>query len=536
MVDLGDFWDLSDLIPKKKKSTAPQPFKQEIPLSEIRQPLADEQSHDDRTLTLSPANKACEESYEPIDNPLIRRVTVTARETGYSFYAQFRRNAEAYLDRHGEKCPYVPFFSYIPQYSQLSADQLAYYFYFRDALSRGETPKVDYSYFWLYVYEIINLPDLISPNEGVIRLCRAWRLYREQLPKIDKYMTVWLTDYCLLHRLPCPIGEIRDFLDAAMEHSDFKEFYLGGISSLNEDGTASLLAMLSDYHFDKSRYASGEFAEVFRRHMIGVMTEVFRVLFSDGRVVIDTAQSATIKREAFSGSLCSHNIKRTLTVEYLSFRAAKGLRDAVTAAVKYAENKLRSYLSIKSRLSVPRVDSILFEAVDRYFSTLFLQRESERRASERPAYESLYEAESRPLSFEGAEEIESRSWENARLLVPEEESMLDLTPAAEPLNSPALHSDSDDTEDRFDNGDALARLSHADAVYLHATLIGDDDERKWVLSTLGMSEDALAERINLAFTEEIGDIVLEPTEDGYIVIEDYMDEVIKWTENRLGTK
>ena len=187
MVDLGDFWDLSDLIPKKKSTPSGKPFKNEIPLSEIREDLPrDSAKADERTLTSIPEGSVTEESYVPSDNPLLRRVTVKARETGYSFYAQFRRHAEAYFDRHGDEVPYVPFFSYIPQYSQLSADQLAYYFYFRDAVERGETPRIDYSYFWLYIYEILNLPDRIPPCEGVKKLCRAWRLYRAALPKIPR--------------------------------------------------------------------------------------------------------------------------------------------------------------------------------------------------------------------------------------------------------------------------------------------------------------------------------------------------------------
>ena len=530
MVDLGDFWDLSDLIPKKKKTADRGPFKREIRLGEIREPEGDPRDRDEGRLGSIPCLSVSEESYLPTDNPLIRRVTVTARETGYSFYAQFRRHAEAYFDRREKECPYVPFFSYIPQYSQLSEEQLRYYFYFRDALRRGETPRVDYSYFWLYIYEILNLPDRILPRDGVVLLCRAWRLYRDKLPKIDKYMTVWLTDYCLLHRLPCPTEELSPFLDAVMEHSDFKEFYLGGISALTEDGTAALLAMISDYRFEKSRYAKGEHADFFRRHLFAVMREVFRVLFSSGRASIDTEESSVLSRAAFSGSLCSHNIKRTLTVEYLSFHAAAGLREAVTASVKYAENKLRALLSIKSRLSVPPLEPILSATVDRYFADLFSRAEAKRKIKERPSYEALYEAESRGFSLEGAKEIESLSWENARLLASEEETSETLLALADSSPEPSFETAPQE------QGGSSPSLSHADAVYLHSLLTGDGDSRKRVLKTTAQSEDSIAERINLAFTELLGDIVLEASENGYTVIEDYLDEVMKWTEKRLSEK
>ena len=44
------------------------------------------------------------------------------------------------------------------------------------------------------------------------------------------------------------------------------------------------------------------------------------------------------------------------------------------------------------------------------------------------------------------------------------------------------------------------------------------------------TEDTLAEEINMAFSDFFGDIILEPTENGYAVIEDYRDEVEKWIE------
>ncbi len=527
MAEIDDFWDLAELIPKRKRTGAPEaPFKASVPTAEIRSegaaaPLSD-------ALALTRAQGAVkEESYSPTDNPLLYSVKVRSRDTGYSFYGQFRKNAVAYLKRRGEACDYVPFFSYIPQYSQLNERQLAYYFYFRDRLRAGETPRADYSYFWLYIYEILNLPDYISPTEGIRLLCHAWGAYRESLPKIDKYMTVWLADYCLIHRLPCPLADLRPFLGAIMENNGFREFYLGGASALTEDGVAALIGMISDYRYEKSRYAAGEYAELYRKHILGAMTEIFRLLLSRGDVKLGSDVRSVLRRDAFSGSLCSHNIKCSLEVEYASFSTSAGLRAIVTAALKYAENKLRAYLAVRSRLSVPALPEEYKSAIDGYFTIVFKAAERERRIAERPAYEALYEAESRELSFAGAEEIEALSWENARLLASEEDLCeTDLTPPAVPTEASAANDGK-----RDDLG-----LSHADAVFLHAILIGDTEELAWAVKTAGEDEDAFAERINEAFSEMLGDVVLEMSDDGYIVIEDYIDEVMEWTEKRLGRK
>ncbi len=526
MRNTDDFWDLAELIPKKKKAASLAPrFGGEVKTAEIQS--GERESAPSEQLSLTGRDElTSEEEYRPADNPLLYSVKLVRRDVGYSFYGQFRKSAVYYFDKRGEPVDYVPFFSYIPQYSQLSEAQLAYYLYFRDSLRIGETPRTDYSYFWLYIYEILNLPDLIPPSEGVLYLCRAWSAYRTVLPKIDKYMTVWLADYCLVHRLPCPLEELRSFLGAIMENGGFREFYLGGVSSLTEDGVSALIGMTSDYRCEKSRFAVGEHADLFRRHVFGVMTEVFRLLFSKGDVTVATDSLSTIRRDAFVGAISSHRIKCSLEIEYASFSTSAGLRAVVTAALKYAENRLRAFLSVKSRLSVPPLVPEYRKVIDAYFDRLTNQARAERAASERPSYEVLYEAESKGLSFDGAAEIEALSWENARLLASDE----DLLETDFTVSSPKP------TEKTVEQEDDSYGLGHADAVFLHAILLGDTEELSLAVSTAGVSKDGFAERINEAFSEYFGDVVLELNDDGYIVIEDYIDEVMKWTEKHLGKK
>ena len=60
-------------------------------------------------------------TYSPESNPLIKEVTVKLWPARYSFYEQFRHDAERLFEIRGAPCPAVPFFSFTPQYSQLSA-------------------------------------------------------------------------------------------------------------------------------------------------------------------------------------------------------------------------------------------------------------------------------------------------------------------------------------------------------------------------------------------------------------------------------
>ena len=42
----------------------------------------------------------------------------------------------------------------------------------------------------------------------------------------------------------------------------------------------------------------------------------------------------------------------------------------------------------------------------------------------------------------------------------------------------------------------------------------------------------MVEAINERALEEFGDVVIESTENGYAVIEDYLEEVAGWTETK----
>ena len=189
---------------------------------------------------------------------LIKRVTVKRRVDKYDFYESFRKAALLYYDYYTDKCDFAEFYSYMPQYSQLKDAQRSYYFYWRYMLRHGKYIRTDYSYVYLYVYEILNLPDKIPPEEGIRLLCSLWREYRKSLPRLDNYFSIWVQDYCLVHRLPCPEKELGEFLPKCIASADFKEFYLSDIKNAGEGGVLAMLAFLSDYDWTRGKFVSGK--------------------------------------------------------------------------------------------------------------------------------------------------------------------------------------------------------------------------------------------------------------------------------------
>lgn len=531
MTDERDrFWDLSDLIPKKKKPTV-APFSHAVSFSDVKpEPVGGDEGIeplDDRgalTFPSLPAQTRESVSYVPTKNRLLSNVTVTRFSGGYRFYEEFRHDALAAANLPGSPCDYVPFYSSMPQYAHLDPAQRQYYLWFREAVKRGDAVRTDESYLRLMIYEIINLPDVIEPSDGVLRLITLWRLYRERFPGLNMQMAGWIADYCLVHRLSCPTAELRPIMDTVMNATDFREFYLGEAAEGDDGGIGALLSALSDYPYASGKYATGEYAALFGRHIPTSLYPVLKRLFAQEK----TERDGTIKRtrKAFVGALCSYAVKYEITVEYRSFSGSLSLRRRVTAAVKYAENRLRSLCSIRSRLAVSGLDEWAKNEIDAYFDRLALTLKKEREHRERPAYEAQYDAVDRTISFSGADEIERESRENAERLAPLEE-----TEESSPGNGVPLQPVPDGTHDESDGGEGLA-YSPAQRAFLSALLNGDPDASARAAHEAGTSPDGMVEAINERALEEFGDVVIESTENGYAVIEDYLEEVAGWTETK----
>ncbi len=511
-----DFWDIAKLIPQKK--TALSPFATEIPLRGAVDTAVPTRAPADPQLKLTRREEAGEETvttYRPADNPLILSVTVRRREGGYSFYEQFRRDASRYFDERGEACDYLPFFSYTPQYTQLTPEQLRYYFYWREGVREGVFRKTDRSYFFLLVYEIINLPDRLPPPEGISLLCRLFDAYREALPGIERFLIAWIADYCLIHALPCPRELSHACLAAAAGSSAFQEFYFGVIGrELTPEAVGKLIALSSDYRFENGKLLNERNRDFVTRHIAGAMRGVFLLLFRSG---VSAEERERRRYRAFSGSLCAHNIRADIEVEYISVRRAESFRHQVGLAVKHAENRLRALLSVRARLSVNGIPAEYREVVDRYFDAL-APAVKKKAAPPPPAYEKLYDAAEHGFSADRADAIEAASWSVTRRLVPEEERAeeppaAELTPPEMPTTQEAPPASGEATQER-----ALATL-------LRGFLEGRGAA---AAEAVGLPLPLAAERVNEAFYDAFGDVLLEAQGSGYALLPDYEEDALIW--------
>lgn len=543
--DFDDFWDLSKLVPKKKPNLSP--FSTATPVSEVTVAAMEDTgsvssvSSEERKLDFSAyktasEDKKSERSYVPASSRLIKRVTIKPSHDRFDFYDTFRKAALIYFDYKCAKCEFVPFYSYKPQYSQMTTDQKKYYFFWRDELRRKRFLKTDYSYVYLYAYEILNLPEKIGKEEGLRLLLEVWRAYRDELPRLDINFSAWVQDYCLIYELECPFEQIKDFLFDVINVSVFKEFYL---SDIEKGGNASsaMLAYLSDYDWRRGKYAGGDNAQIYRTHVESAMQRVFALILSDETVT--NGEISKITRTAFPGSLCTHTVKCILEIEYSSISSSPELRKNVTSALKYVENKLRAILGVKSRLAIKELPDSFRRVIDKYFENEFARMKKERERAAMPEYEKLYDAPESAVSFEDAVEIEKASWKmTARLvegtedyeqgILEEHQSRREELTEEKPVNEVENITESD-----AQPWDSYG-LDHTEIEFLLAVSRSDTGKALQIANESKRMPEALAERVNEAFADNFGDVVLEESDSGgYKVIDDYTEEISEWLQKIL---
>lgn len=543
--ELDDFWSFDDLLPKKKQSISQgADYKRAEPVevsSEKKtnastgsqktlysdQPISFKSeeterryislSDDPRTIRKAPEP---ETEYAP-ESSLIHKVRIYKWESRYNYYEQFRLCAEKFFLVEGRSAPHVPFFSYVPQYNQLSREQLEFYFLWRTCARRGEFFDADYSYILLYVYETINLSgehDYMALRDT---LFGVWMAYRDRYARLDAILGDWIFDFCMIHRLPPPKGRIPT--GAIGKSCGTAEFFVSAAGTESDKYVSALLTYCTSYDYRKSKFYEGEYAAIYDRYIPSALRACLEHLSKNGKVLGSLSYGdSKASREAYTGALCSYTAKRRIEIEFCSFSRSHELRYLVGDIVKYAENIIRSYIGVKSRLTVFSVPTELEEIIKtRLKNELPPKTRDSAKREETHEFDKLYEPVKKELSIADAQRIENDSWETTRILVEAFEDEKDeLLPTAEA-------EEIRETNESFDKPDTKTEESSAFGEYggyICALLKNDGAERQREVALLARSEVVIADRINEIAADVIGDIIIEEGDaGGFEIIEDYRD-------------
>lgn len=533
-MEKDDFWAIEKLVQKREKPPVVR-HSYDTSAVEVTSVLPESGRRDERSGALtakSPPQRQepaqPDDEYTPV-SPLIGSVKIFRWKNSYNYYEEFRRDALRLYTAKGVPCAHTAFFSYVPQYVQLTDAGLQYYLYFRDCVRAGSCPReVDYSYVLLLIYEIINLGEDADTRKGQELLCRIWEGYRDIYPRLDRYLADWICDYSLIHHLPPPVG----ICDRGLaDNSTLKEFYIyyGKGEGISLGYAHALIRFCSGYDYRKSKFAAGENLALYDEHLAGALSYVIERCSDDGHLLSAASLAENrITRDAYSGALCASEMKRRLEISFYSFSRSHELRFLVADILKYSENRLRGYLGIKSRLGVFGLQKPLAAAVDAYFDEklpLRRQVKSSAPAESEEAYERLYDAPSSTLSPENAAKIEEKSWGTTQLLVEafdgEGEDTSPMTAEDIPFPAPAP---AEEGKEEAGDRERLASALDPDMLeFVYAALGADFDREAGLAKKRGLLTEAFADMINAVAADIIGDVILEESGTGFTVIEDYRE-------------
>lgn len=518
------FWDLSSLAPKRtQKAARPVTDTEPVTLSVGESAPAGSEPIPARSAGQyeKPRERAKKITYE-CETGAIRKVEIIPWES-FTFYSKFHSDAIKYFRVEGEACEPEAFFSYMPQYEQLSVRQMRYYFYFRMLIRGGTYPDVSSSYIFLYLYETINVPELLSPEQRLETLCRVWLAYREKYPYLDKYIGEWVCDLCLIHRIAVP-DDVSAALPDAVQKLSLPELFIG-----NGALPMSMISTISGYDLKKSKAYPGHEKE-YEKYLPPVIVFATQVLISEKNADIPPSHAV---RDSFSGAIACAKVKFKITVTYSSLQRSKEIKQLISSICKACENELRAALGIKSRFAAGTLPESVTKVIKDYFDDIYpdRRRKSGKTDDDDAPYMKYY-APRRVGEADTARAIliERDAWETAALLEPEAvacDAPTDVGGSADAVGAYGARTATDVAARRGENSE------EAQNEYENFILGASEDEVGAISAAadgtlteycrgIGVMREEMIRRINELAYEYTGDIVL--SDDGE-PIEDYADEL-----------
>ena len=529
--NIDAFWDIEDLIPQRPKKMLPSREFSDVTATEI---TLDSPAKNDgekippRTVDEKKTRASILREYD--GSGLISHVKIFPWPTAFEFYTKFCKDAARYFSLTHESCEYVYFFSYMPQYEQMTVSQMSYYLYWRDEARKENYLKTDINYLFLYIYEIINLPEKVPPREGAGILSRLWKAYREEFRYLDKYLGEWLCDYCLIHGVSPDWEALEAFASEITGKVSLPEFYLK-----NGEISWQLIAALSSYDYKKSKYYelhAKDYDDHIPRALVRAVNRIMMKYPNDFGIC-----PVTTSRDSYAGAIASRKSKFKMEITRYALRRSSSngehdLKHIFANLIKLAENQLRSAFGIKSRFSPVISDVRLKQEILAYFDENLPAKSPKvkKKDAAEEAYMLLYEPKQNGVAdISRALDIERQAWETADLLsVEEDEEEIFSVPmhsfdgsevAPISVDESALPGVFEQGSSDEEFGFVVSALSEGQRRALRAALKGSFSE---CCRALGVMEENMRGEINEVSMEYIGDMILD---SDFSVLEDYEAEI-----------
>ena len=434
---------------------------------------------------------------------LIRTACAPQNRTGTSRFAHFISEAKRLANVSVRAAEFVPFSCYWPTYANMSREQQAWYFYWRDAFAHGTVLKTDLSYLFVAIYEIINRA-YPAGLESLERMIRIWEAYREAFPRLDYYLSQWCVDYVITNDLDFSFSEILRRIPLSLSNMrPFLEFY---INDLLKTGLHALpfdvLCECSGYRMKASRFYK-DHAELCEEAVRAALQEIDCSLRAAKQVGLLEYLAPRPKREvweSYVGAVCGRAAAKRIEAEYIPFSKSTGIRSFIGSVMRYVENALRKREKYAGRLRGIELSEAVIKAIDRSL------------AGKPEASPALV------IDLSRAAELEQDSWDNTRRLIeaveedtPEQEDQFveeEPVPEQASVELPSSEETEQTAPEGWQGFSASLESVHRDL--LRAMLEGADAAALAAIAAQSFSfPEALYEEINELAADTLGDILID---------------------------
>lgn len=313
--------------------------------------------------------------------PPLPRTASSASPAKKETESEFVQRAAELEDMTADEAKLVPFKSYWPTYSHMTAEQSRWYFFWRNEVRQGRYPKTDLSYIFLHVYELINGIGWRDPNDGYRQLGLIWEAYRAQYKRLDQYLGSWMADFSFVHKLDVPLSLIVARTRGLS--GDLAEIeLLRCLSTAPEQLTFEVLTVMSDYDISKSKFYAGEGKEASERYIpqVVALIDAYVARKHGARLIEKFPPGPPVMRERYLFRSAVYDISRygySVLVPVVRISKLLPLRSLITRLFRLTENKLRELTGFRGRLKDIRIDPDMDELITKYMQREFRKAEQE---------------------------------------------------------------------------------------------------------------------------------------------------------------
>lgn len=468
------------------------------------------------------------------------QITVSSPISG-GFTGEFSKLSRRYASATGDvSAPFVPFQCYWPSYDRMSAEQLRFFFKWRDEARSGRVTRTDLSYIFVHVYELLHLIGAANGQDAGGQLERLWINYRSVFPKLDTYLVRWLSDLyatesgtdeaiafmrrAILAGASASAHELMLVTDLYWAAGDYGSMPQQGLNVLTGD---SRLGENKFYREHNDSPIGFRWVDRAYRQALIVVDEVYASTntISPREAEIRQFGLQPIVREAFQGAVYDWKRKQVQLGKTPYFSETGEVVLLYRNAARYTENILRKERDFGGRLRGVDVAPPLVRALDVCIADYIRSTKPRTRVT---------------IDLAKAQELERQSVDvRARLLDGIEnrepsltESRVETAPSS-PIssNAPALppHVPPDLLTDLIAVQSALAKISPAAQAMLSEIMVAgweiDSTAPTLLAATGGALVGPLVDEINEQMMESVGDILIVHEGENFIVEDDLRDEV-----------